>query len=97
MHDERGGDEVHGSDDATRPLAVRLRRGRLHRPAQGRVVHAARLLGLVALSRRSATDAAAARRSGCSTAWAAGCIPLTAHPPVRSGTNRRASQGKHVR
>ena len=71
VHEERGGDDRQGSDDATRALAVRGRPGRLHRPAQGRVVHAARLRELVGLSRRAATDAAAAPQSGCSTAWAA--------------------------
>jgi len=71
VHDERGGDDLQDCDDATRALAARRRAGHLHQPAHGRVVHTARLCGLVDVSRCAATDAAAVPRSGCSTAWAA--------------------------
>ena len=69
-HDERCGDELQGGDDATHSLPARRRPDRLHRPAHCRVAHTARLRGLVDLSRRAATGAAATPRSGCSTAWA---------------------------
>jgi len=71
MHDERGGDDLQDCADATRALGTRRCPGRLHRPAHGRVVHAAPLRSLVGLSRRAATGAAATPQSGCSTAWAA--------------------------
>ena len=70
VHDERCGDELQGGDDVARSLPVRLCPGGVHRPAHCRVAHTARLRGLVDLSRRAATGAAAAPRSGCSTAWA---------------------------
>ena len=71
VHDERGGDDRQGSDDATGAPAVHWRARRLHPPAHGSLGRAARLRGLVDLSRRAATGAAAPPRSGCSTAWAA--------------------------
>ena len=49
VHDERGGNDRQSNDCATRPLAARRRPGDLHRPAHGRVVHAARLRSLVGL------------------------------------------------
>ena len=54
VHDGRGGDDREGSDDASGSLAVRRRFGRVHRPAHGRVVHTARMRGLVDLSRLGA-------------------------------------------
>ena len=70
VHDERGDDELQGSDDAARVLASRRRPRRVHRPAHRRVVRTSRLRVLVDLSRCAATDAAATPRSDCSTVWA---------------------------
>ena len=76
VHEERGGEDLQGGDDAIRALAARHHVGRLHRPTRRCVVHSARWVGRVVVSLRAATGAAATPRSGCSSAWAAASARL---------------------
>ena len=71
-HGEHGGFGLRGGDGVGRALSERRRGHRLDAQAGGGLVDPSRRLDLFGFSRRAATCAAAAHRSGCSVASAVG-------------------------